>query len=209
MSMQIIPVLDLKAGQAVHAVRGDREEYVPVQSKLGRGDDPVALARAYRDRLGCATCYVADLDAIAGIGENSDIVRALVAEGLNLWLDAGVARVDKVRELAGLNIAKVIIGSETLPSSAQLFNLAIQIPPDQLAFSLDLQQGVLRAPGGIDTPQEMVALVAEAGFDDVILLDLARVGTVTGPPLDLLAMLRPHFPDLAFFAGGGRVLPVL
>ena len=37
----------------------------------------------------------------------------------------------------------------------------------------------------------------------MILLDLARVGTVTGPPLDLLAMLRPHFPDLAFFAGGG------
>ena len=43
----------------------------------------------------------------------------------------------------------------------------------------------------------------EAGIKDMILLDLARVGAAAGPPLTLLDSLQPHFPDLAFYAGGG------
>src|SRR5947209_7775724 len=63
--MRIIPVLDLKAGLAVHAVAGDRAYYQPIRSILHQGSDPIGLARAYRDKLGLSDLYVADLDAIA------------------------------------------------------------------------------------------------------------------------------------------------
>lgn len=201
--MQIIPVLDLKAGQAVHAVRGERERYVPVQGLLGSGEDAVALAMAYRDQLGCHSCYVADLDAIAGLPGNMDILRALVSEGLTLWVDAGVSSVAQAKILANLGVTKIIVGSETLRSTDQLMTLASQLSANMLVLSVDLQGGMLRAPRGIDTPQQLVALAMSAGIQHVILLDLARVGATAGPPLDLLTALRPHFPNLAFYAGGG------
>ncbi|MDQ7029086.1 MAG: HisA/HisF-related TIM barrel protein [Ardenticatenia bacterium] len=203
MPLQIIPVLDLKAGKAVHAVRGERERYAPVQGRLGSGDDPVALAQVFRDRLGLRTCYVADLDAITGAPGNTELLRALVEVGLALWVDAGVSRLDQAQALADLGVAKVIVGSETLPSADHLVSLAAGFPPDRLVLSVDRQGGTLRAPPEIKTPRELVALATHAGIRQVILLDLARVGTAMGPPLDLLTSLRPHFPNLAFYVGGG------
>ncbi|MCK6626178.1 MAG: HisA/HisF-related TIM barrel protein [Anaerolineae bacterium] len=201
--MQIIPVLDLKDGQAVHAVRGERERYAPVQGVLGSGDDPLTLALAYRDRLGCHTCYVADLDAIAGRPAHTGLLRDLAGLGLTLWVDAGVASVEQAQVLAGIGAARIIVGSETLPSLDQLAALAQAFPPERLVLSVDLQNGVLRAPTSIDTPQQLVALAVQSGLSQVILLDLIRVGSNAGPPLELLTSLRPHFPGLAFYAGGG------
>ena len=69
--MRVVPVLDLKGGVAVHAIRGERHAYAPVQSVLSPSSEPVALARAFQERLGCDACYVADLDAIAGTGDHA------------------------------------------------------------------------------------------------------------------------------------------
>ncbi len=201
--MQVIPVLDLKGGKAVHAVRGERERYAPVEGVLGSGHDPVALARAFRDRLGLQTCYVADLDAIAGRQGNTDLLRALVGLGLTLWVDAGVSRPEQAQALARLGVEMVIVGTETLPSADHLRQLAADFPPDRLVLSVDRKGGALLAPPDIKTPQHVMALAAELGIRRVILLDLAHVGAAAGPPLDLLTSLRPLFPDLAFYVGGG------
>ena len=64
--MRVIPVIDLKGGVAVHAVRGERERYRPLRSRIAEGSDPVELTRAVRERFGLDELYVADLDAIAG-----------------------------------------------------------------------------------------------------------------------------------------------
>jgi phosphoribosylformimino-5-aminoimidazole carboxamide ribotide isomerase len=201
--MQIIPVLDLKAGQAVHAVRGRREQYAPVQGVLGSGEDAVALALAYRDRLGCHICYVADLDAIAGRAGHRDILRTLAAEEIALWVDAGVSTPAAGQALIELGVSKIIIGSETLPAANQLTVLATHLLPQTLILSVDLLAGKLAAPPGIKTPRQLVALAENVGIKDVILLDLARVGAEAGPPLALLNSFRPRFPNLAFYAGGG------
>lgn len=201
--MQIIPVLDLKAGRAVHAMKGERERYASVQGVLGSGDNPVALAAAYHDRLGCDTCYVADLDAIAGGVGHPGLLSELTALGLALWVDAGVSTAAQAEALIDCGVARVIIGSETLRSADQLEELAIEVSPDHLVFSVDLHGGILRAPAGLETPQQLVILAARSGLSRIILLDLARVGAAAGPPLDLLASLRPDFPGLAFYAGGG------
>ena len=202
-AMQIIPVLDLKAGQAVHAIRGERQRYAPVQGALGDGHDPVALALAYRDRLGCQSCYVADLGAIAGGSGHPDLLRRLAATGLALWVDAGVAMPEQAQSLVDLGVARIIVGSETLTNLTQLTALATHLSPQKLALSVDLQNGVLRAPDGLAEPHQLIEAAATAGLTDIILLDLARVGATAGPPLDLLAALRPRFPQLAFYAGGG------
>mgnify|MGYP003694498083 CR=1 FL=1 len=98
--MRVVPVLDLKGGVAVHAIRGERHAYAPVQSVLSPSAEPVALARAFRERLGSDACYVADLDAITGAGDHGPVVRAIAELGLAVWLDAGVATADDAGQAA-------------------------------------------------------------------------------------------------------------
>jgi HisA/HisF family protein len=201
--MQIIPVLDLMGGVAVHAVRGERARYAPVAGVLGSGESPLALAQAYRDVLGCTQCYVADLDAIVQQGDNTSLVAAIAALGLELWVDAGVADAVGAQQLLALGVARIIVGSESLTSTAQLRALIHALAPQQLVLSVDLKGGVLRAPAPLTTPSELVALAHQLGITQIILLDLARVGAAAGPPLDLLLALRPQFPGVQFYAGGG------
>src|SRR5581483_10968271 len=118
-SIQLVPVLDLKAGLAVHAVRGERDRYAPVRSVLAPSADHVALASAFRAALGCQACYVADLDAITGAGDNGAVIRAIAALGLAVWLDAGVARAAAARALA-CGAQRVIVGTETLRDPGEL-----------------------------------------------------------------------------------------
>ena len=44
--MNIIPVLDLKAGQVVHAKHGNRQNYLPIQSALSDSSEPLTVVRA-------------------------------------------------------------------------------------------------------------------------------------------------------------------
>ncbi len=107
--MRIVPVIDLLGGQAVHARRGDRANYRPVQSALVAGSDPVDVARALlaaaqtaQQGLGAGTAsdlhthtqypahradqdaegerlYVADLDALQGRGVQQAAMATLLA----------------------------------------------------------------------------------------------------------------------------------
>jgi phosphoribosylformimino-5-aminoimidazole carboxamide ribotide isomerase len=201
--MLVIPVLDLKGGQAVHAVRGKRVHYKPVRSILGDGEDVLGLALAYRDRLGCQTLYVADLDAIAGLPGHARLLRSLSATGLKLWVDAGVSTTEQAQALVDLGIAKVIIGSETLDSPDQLVDLVTHLSPALSVLSVDFIGGVLQAPKEIPTPTDLLQLAVVHNLESIILLDLDRVGAAAGPPLDLLVSLHQSFPGLSLYAGGG------
>ena len=82
--MRVVPVIDLMAGRVVHARRGDRSNYRPLESKLTRSSEPVAVVAALLALAPFDTLYVADrknhlirqldlkaqtVKTIAGIGE--------------------------------------------------------------------------------------------------------------------------------------------
>ena len=50
---------------------------------------------------------------------------------------------------------------------------------------------------------EALARLTRAGLREVIVLDLARVGSGEGPDVDLVGELHRRFPELALLAGGG------
>ena len=203
--MRVIPVIDLKSGAAVHAVRGDRERYRPLRSKIVAGFNPVEVARAVRDRLGVEELYVADLDAIAGGPPQREVVAALAREA-RVMVDAGATDDAAVRALLELGAARVVIGTETLPARATLDRLCAELRGVPLTLSLDLRAGrVVSADdelAGLGAAQALARL-ADSGVREVIVLDLARVGSGTGPDVALIRELRPRFSDLELLAGGG------
>ena len=203
--MRVIPVIDLKSGAAVHAIRGERERYRPLRSEIVAGSDPVDVARAVRDRFELDELYVADLDAIAGAPRQSAVLATLAREA-HLMVDAGAGDADAVRELLDLGAARVVIGTETLPNPAALERLRAELPDAPLVLSLDLRAArvLTRDPelAGLGAA-EALARLERADVRDVIVLDLARVGSGGGPDFALMRELRARFPGLELLAGGG------
>jgi phosphoribosylformimino-5-aminoimidazole carboxamide ribotide isomerase len=207
--MRVIPVLDLRAGRAVHARGGARQAYGPVRSALlaaHAAGDALALGRAFRDRLGCDEWYVADLDAIEGGAPQWDAIRELAALGGRLLVDAGVAEPERARALVAAGAARVVVGLETLPAFAALERVAAAIGAARVVFSLDLRHGnPLLAPGASHrgTPPALAAAAVAAGAGAILVLDLARVGSGRGVDAGLVAALRRAHPDVELLAGGG------
>jgi phosphoribosylformimino-5-aminoimidazole carboxamide ribotide isomerase len=184
--MRVVPVIDLKGGAAVHAVRGERERYRPI-------GDPLTLARAFR----LEELYVADLDAITGAGDNDAVIRALARES-RVMVDAGVSEPERAQALLDLGVDRVVVGTETLDDAEALDALTDAV------LSVDLRDGRTLSPDprlsglpALDT----VALLRPPR--EVIVLDLARVGTSAGPDVATIAEIHAAFPDLELLAGGG------
>ena len=102
--MRIIPVIDLRAGEAVHGTGGIRTRYEPVKSVITKSmGDALALAQAYVTVLGTSELYVADLDAIEGLPIQYAMHQRL-SRIARSWIDAGIrteadafALIDSVR----------------------------------------------------------------------------------------------------------------
>ncbi len=204
--MRVIPVIDLKGGVVVRGVAGRREEYRPVLSRLTASCDPVEVARAFRDRLGLSEIYLADLDAIAGVGPAWDIYAALRRLGCRLWVDAGIREAGAAIALAAAGLERVIVGLETVAGPEVLDRLSPDLGA-RLTFSLDLKCGVPlgnRAAWGNAGAEAIVRRAVAAGIQRVIVLDLARVGGGGGTGTGTLCQrLAEQFPRLMIVAGGG------
>jgi phosphoribosylformimino-5-aminoimidazole carboxamide ribotide isomerase len=203
--MRVIPVIDLKGGVAVHAVRGERERYRPVRSRIAEGSDPVALSRAVRERFGLDELYVADLDAIVDGGGSPDVVAVLARDG-RVMVDAGAATAAAVAGLLELGVARVVIGTESLRRVEAFRQLATELPDAPLVLSLDLRDGQVLSPDPALAGRgagDALGLLVDAGAGEAIVLDLARVGSGEGPDVTLLGELHARFPDVELLAGGG------
>jgi phosphoribosylformimino-5-aminoimidazole carboxamide ribotide isomerase len=211
--MRIIPVIDLLGGRAVHAFKGARERYRPVQSVLCPTPDPLALATAFRNQLGLNEIYIADLDAIQGSvrSDNRELIISLAhMEKMKIILDAGSTDADNTCEWLEAGIHKVVIGAETLREWKAVTDIPAKINPDQLIFSLDLRAGniVSKCPDLAGMPLgEIPGRLQKAGWKEIILLDLRRVGSEIGTDHALIGEIRERYPALSLLIGGGVTGP--
>jgi phosphoribosylformimino-5-aminoimidazole carboxamide ribotide isomerase len=204
--MRIVGVIDLLGGRAVHARAGKRADYDAVQAVAGSPIEPgdaQALAHAYLDRFALSELYVADLDAILGRTWQQPVVSALAALGAPIWLDAGISSVKHARLAIDLGAAHVIVGLETLPSFQALTQICGAIGGERIAFSLDLRDGRPVGNAGGLPAHLTAARAADAGAGAIVVIDLARVGTGSGPDFDTIARVRRAVPELTMLAGGG------
>jgi phosphoribosylformimino-5-aminoimidazole carboxamide ribotide isomerase len=207
--LKIIPVLDILDGMVVHAVRGKRKEYKPLRSKLITSTVPVEVAFAFK-KLGFNELYVADLDAITGKKPNLSIIKRISDETqLRLMVDAGTANLPRTEELLKNHVSKVVIGTETLPTARFVGEAIESFGKDRVVVSLDLKDGqVLSKPelSRFRTPAGVLLELQEMGLEQVIILDLSRVGSDEGVNMPLLKEILSRFKLKVFVGGGVRDL---
>jgi phosphoribosylformimino-5-aminoimidazole carboxamide ribotide isomerase len=208
MPFRVIPVLDLKGGQAVRAVGGDRVHYQPLRTRLHADSAPLGVARGFRDVLNLRELYLADLDAIAGKAPSCSLYRAIRALGLDLWVDAGIRDRTGLDPLLAAGVSSLVIGLETVRGPAALSAIGSELRPEQLVFSLDLRAGVPLVGDGADwgtsDPFTIGCSAIALGIRRLLILDLARVGTGRGSgTMALLARLHGEHPEIEITVGGG------
>ncbi|MEM2146126.1 MAG: HisA/HisF-related TIM barrel protein, partial [Candidatus Jordarchaeaceae archaeon] len=140
--MRIIPVIDILRGEAVQAVRGERQKYQPLKTVLAYSSDPRDIALAFQKNFGFDELYVADLDAIQGSGSNLEIIKKIhYSTDLKIMVDAGVNNPEDAEQVLEAGAEKVIIATETLTSIKQLEECVETIGKQKIVGSLDCKQG--------------------------------------------------------------------
>lgn len=190
--MQIIPVIDLMKGAVVHARRGLRDSYRPVQSPLCRDASPWAVIDALLGLSDFDTLYVADLDALMGVGDQRELLNRLQQDypDLTFWIDRGLPALAATDNRSN---CVPVIGSESLSGEdlARLPELA-----GEFILSLDFMAEHLL--GGNSLLQN-----TSVWPEKIIIMSLSRVGGDEGPDFQRLESFRASWPDKKFVAGGG------
>ncbi|MGR8930175.1 MAG: HisA/HisF-related TIM barrel protein [Gammaproteobacteria bacterium] len=188
--MQIIPVIDLKDGLVVHAVRGDRSHYQAIHhhSVLTESSEIDSVLKGFLSLYPFRRFYIADLNAIIGSGDHYPIIQSISRShpDVEFWLDNGSQLSAIEPNIANL---KTVIGTESQHS-----------PPchskHEFILSLDFKNG---RPAGLSDWFNKWQYWPER----VIVMTLNRVGSQNGPDLDILSALRQSHREKFFFAAGG------
>ena len=210
--MKAIPVIDVLNGVAVHGIRGERERYQPLNSILCRSADPLDIALTF-ESLGFTSLYLADLDAILGKSANFNIYRQIMTQTrLDLMVDAGIADITKAKKVLATEVSKIVIGSETLNSLDFLGQAVKAFGEDKVVVSIDLKAGKVLSVSEAIASMDAVSFaqkLRKIGVNQIIFLDLDRVGTEHGINLALLRSVLEKTGVEVLVGGGIRSLQEL
>lgn len=179
----------------MHARRGERSRYRPIETPLSPTSKPLDVARGLLSIFPFETFYIADLDAIEGTGDNNAALTQLKAEfpDLAFWVDNGVADLAGAQSWLDAGLGHLVLGSETQREAALVRHLCTD---ERVILSLDHRGDAFLGP-----PELMRD--ADAWPSRLIAMTLARVGSALGPDLDRLAAIRRRSCDRRLYAAGG------
>jgi phosphoribosylformimino-5-aminoimidazole carboxamide ribotide isomerase len=202
--LKVIPVIDVLNGIVVHAVKGKRHEYQPLQSILSQSVKPTEVAQVFKT-IGFRELYIADLDAITKGQINFQLLKGICDETkLKVMVDAGVTNLETAKKLIEIGISKVVIGTETLRTKDFVSEAVKILGNDQAIVSLDLKDDkvlVKRGFAGCVNPACLLHEFKDRGVSNIIILDLNRVGSEEGVNVDLVS--KAFEEGLNVYVGGG------
>jgi cyclase len=195
--MDVIPALDLLQGRAVRLERGDF-------TRVTNYGDPERVLDSLDVPRG-SRLHVVDLEASrSGRPVETDIVRRLARRDLRVQAGGGIRSVADARRWIDCGAEKVVVGTVTADSPDVLRAIVADLGAARVIAAVDVRDGVVRVAGWERDARrslaEVLAVVAGAGIEEVLVTDIARDGVMCGPSF---ATYRALPPNLHVIASGG------
>ena len=183
--MELYPAIDLRAGRCVRLYQGDYAR------ETAYGTDPVTVARSFA-AAGARWVHVVDLDAArTGAPENRDTIAAIaqaVAPALDVQAGGGVRDQATAEALWSAGVTRVVLGTAAVENPALVRELAAEHP---VAVGVDVRDGEVAVRGWTEGSgrrlAEVLASFDGAGLAAVVVTEIGRDGTLSGPDLELFA----------------------
>jgi phosphoribosylformimino-5-aminoimidazole carboxamide ribotide isomerase len=198
--MIVYPAIDLYEGKAVRLVRGDYAE-MTVYS-----DDPVSVARGFKDS-GATVAHIVDLEgARDGKPANSDVIgRIAVETGLDVQVGGGIRTVETIKKYLDMGVKKVILGTAAVSTPGFLLEM-VGTFGGAIAVSADIKDGFVAIKGWTelsdkDAP-EFCRTVEELGVKTLICTDISKDGLLGGTNIELYRTLRERLSMVIIASGG-------
>lgn len=179
--LELLPAVDVVAGQAVRLVQGE------AGSETSYGD-PLAAARAWAAD-GAEWIHLVDLDAAFGRGSNAALLAEVIrAVDVAVELSGGIRDDTSLERALASGARRVNLGTAALEDPDWTAR-AIARHGDRVAVGLDVRGTTLAARGwtreGGDLWEALERLDSN-GCARYVVTDVTKDGTLRGPNLDLL-----------------------
>ncbi len=173
--MRIIPVIDLYNGSVVHAKKGQRSHYLPINSRLCTSSNPIEIINCFLKLYDFKCIYIADLNALQNQGNNTKAIMQICDyfPSLEIWLDTGIDLVEHYLNIPKPTLLRIILSTESLDSIDIYHSIINNHPDHKFIFSIDYIHGDIL--GANELLQENIQLTT-----DVLFINLDQVGTNGG-----------------------------
>ncbi len=176
--MKLFPAIDIRGGKCVRLLKGDFDQETVFS------DSPADMAAQWESQ-GAEFLHLVDLDgARAGKPQNLETVKAILAKvKIPVELGGGIRTLDDIKEVLGLGVRRVILGSVAVHDPA-LVKAACEQYGDRVVVGIDAKEGMVAVEGwgqtsNLEAPV-LGKMMAEAGVKTIIYTDISRDGTLGG-----------------------------
>ncbi len=199
--MEVIPALDLRGGQVVSLTQGDYARETVYES------DPARAAERFL-ASGATRLHVVDLegarDGVTQAGQAIDRIVA-TAGAVPVQLGGGIRTLERVEDLLGLGLDRVILGTAALEDPDLLHRSAARFP-GRVMLGLDARDGRVATHGWTETAEVTARDLLER-FEDlplggIVYTDIGRDGMLRGPNVEATRALAAR-TKLPVIASGG------
>ena len=176
--MELLPAIDILGGRVVRLAKGDYDQ-VTVYN-----DNPIEQALEF-EAHGAHWLHVVDLDGAAtGKPLNLPIIQAILCSTqLQVEVGGGVRTLETIDALAEAGVSRVVLGTALVADKA-FASEALARYGALLTAGIDARGGEVAIQGwreGAGVPaDELVAEVAQLGFNHLVYTDISRDGMRTG-----------------------------
>jgi phosphoribosyl isomerase A len=195
--LELLPAVDVSAGQAVRLVRGE----AGTETAYG---DPLDAALAWQSD-GAEWIHLVDLDAAFGRGSNRELLAGVVGRlDVQVELSGGIRDDDSLAAALATGARRVNVGTAALEDPAWCAR-AIAEHGDRIAVGLDVREGRLAARGWTRDSGELFEVLDRLerdGCPRYVVTDVTKDGTLLGPNVDLLHAVCAR-TDRPVVASGG------
>ena len=197
--MIAIPALDLRGGACVQLAPGSYDEEVI------RIPDPVGVAIAWR-QYGFRHLHVVDLDGVAGRGNNTPEIQAILGStDVEVQVGGGIRSQDLIERTLNDGAQRVVIGTRALEDPDWLTEMSVMFP-GCIVVAADVRDRKILSHGWTRThPKLVLDLVEDLNglpLAGVLVTAVHREAAMRGTDLPLMEDVA-EAADFPVFASGG------
>jgi len=198
--MEIIPAIDLLNGKCVRLNQGNYNEVTKFNS------DPVKQAQIWESQ-GARRLHLVDLDG-AKTGEPiNDLTIKKIKRSISIpiQLGGGIRTIDRAKELLGIGIDRIILGTIAI-ENPELVKVLSQEYPRRVAVGIDAKQGMVATRGWLKQSKisslELAKRLNDLELAAIISTDIATDGTLKGPNVKALREMAETSINPVIASGG-------